>query len=75
MVDCRHAFHHFEFKFGLCPVGLDGLRVYSGCWVDKINRVVHSLMSKAQFLLYLAIGSPFVGVDDGAGSDYFLYDG
>jgi hypothetical protein len=37
--------------------------------------VVHSLMLKAQFLLYLAVGSPLVGVDDGAGSDYFLYDG
>jgi hypothetical protein len=32
-------------------------------------------MLKAQFLLYLAVGSPLVGVDDGAGSDYFLYDG
>jgi hypothetical protein len=36
---CRHALHHFEFIFGLCPVGLDGLRVYAGCWVDEINRV------------------------------------
>ena len=38
----------------------------------KLTRVVHNLMLKAQFLLYLAVGSPFVGVDDGAGSDYFV---